>query len=76
MEDFKKTVKKEDRNTGPITPTVRDIVMIISDVKINYSSFGGIVKINSPTTMMIRPRNANRNDLGERPVRQVVPILA
>ena len=69
-------MKKEGRIVGPVKPTVGDIVIIMSDVKINYSRFGVIVKLNSPTTMTIRTRYANGNDLEERPVSQVVPIVA
>ena len=34
-EDFKQTVKKVGRITGPVNPTVGDVVMIKSDCKTN-----------------------------------------
>ena len=74
-EDFKQTVKKEERISCSVTSSVGDVVMIKSEVKINYSQFGVIVEINSPTTMTIRTRYAHENDLEERPVSQGVPIV-
>ena len=76
IEMRRQTVKKEGRISGPFTPSVRDIVMIKSDVKINYSRFGVIVKLNSPTPMTICIRYANEKYLEERPVSQVVLIVA
>ena len=69
-------MKKEGRITGPVNSTVRDVVLIKLDAKTNYSRFGIIVELTSPTTMKIRTRYANGTDIEVRPVSQVVPIVA
>ena len=75
MEAFKQATKKEGRIMGPVSPTVGDVVLIKSDVKTDYSRFGIIVELKSPTTLMIQTRYANGKKLEERPVSQVVPIV-
>ena len=49
---------------------------MIKHAKTNYSRFGVIVELTSPTTMKIRTRYANGSDVEIRPVSQVVPIVA
>ena len=72
---FRQATKEEGRIMGPVSPTVGDLVLIKSDVKTDYSRFGIIVELKSPTTLMIQTRFANGKKLEERPVSQVVPKL-
>ena len=68
MEAFKQATKKEGRIMGPVSPTVTDVVLIKSDVRTDYSRFGIVVELKSPTTLMIQTRYANGKKLEERPV--------